>query len=169
MLRSLQRCKASRPLHLQRMPPSGLVGWQQLKTTAVPAPVSRNVNALAPTSVPKLGAAQVTSSTLIGSRSSVAACAQHTEACHARPALPPATSPCSTSGREALNCSPSIFGASAVLSQRYACPVRCFNQITQASPQPESCLQSACCPSLFCSCNSCRVQPASWLYCGVQD
>ena len=170
MLRSFQRCKASGPLYLQRMQPSGVVGWQQLKSTAVPAPVARNTNALAPTSVPKLSATEyLAGNTLTASRSSVAVCAQHTDACHARPALPPTNSPCSTSGREALNCSPSIFGASAVYRQRYACPVRGSGQVAQASPQSAICLQSAWCSSLCCSCNSCRDHSASWLYCGVQN
>lgn len=111
MLAGLLRGRVERFLHLPLMSLAGAVTWHQPAAKTFSS-LPRSLNVHAPVFVPRPRAA-VLSATGASSavRSVEFAAAQPAEISYFRPAAPPSTSPCSTSGRDALTQPPLIRSA----------------------------------------------------------
>ncbi|KAL3150657.1 hypothetical protein ABBQ32_000455 [Trebouxia sp. C0010 RCD-2024] len=102
MLRVLLRGKAVRSLCSQRMSVAGTLAWHQPPPTALSS-LPRSLNVHAAVFVPKLRAVAASATGALGATRCCDSVAHHSaELNHFRPALPPISSPCSTSGRDSL-------------------------------------------------------------------
>ena len=129
------RGKAVRSLCSLRMSIPGTVAWHQSPATTVSS-LPRSLNVHAAVFVPRLRAATPSTGALGANRGADAAAHHSADLNHFRPALPPANSPCSTSGRDSLTQhTPSIHRRAPDLGHRQAAAYRILTPFVGASFQ----------------------------------